>query len=116
MKTIVQTILSQLKTFQPSKMPKGIRLKTAIHALKAAPKRATLINGPGKSGDSANKMTERERLVTGPATAVFPTVSLFAYPAIITAPGEIILKNGEKIDMRVIKAPNVVNRNSAQRP
>jgi len=116
MKTIVQTILFQEKTFQPSKMPNGIRLKRAIHALKAALKRATLINGWGKSWDSANEMTERARLVTGPATAVFPTVCLSADPAIITAPGEIILKNGEKIDMRVIKAPNVVNRNSAQRP
>jgi len=116
MKTIAQIILFQEKTFQPSKMPNGMRLKTAIHALKAALKRAISANGAGKRGYTANEIIERARLVTGPATAVFPTVSLSATPAIITAPGEIILKSGEKIEMRVIRAPNVVNRNSAQRP
>lgn len=116
MKTTDQTILSQLKTFQPSKMPNGMRLKRAIHALKAALKIAIVENGFDKYVYSANAMIERARLVAGPATAVFPTVSLSADPAIITAPGEIILKNCEKIDMRVIRAPNVVNRNSAQRP
>jgi len=36
-KVIPQTILFHQKTFNPSIIPKGKRLKRAIHALKAAP-------------------------------------------------------------------------------
>lgn len=55
-------------------------------------------------------------LVKGPAIAVFPAVSLSMEPAIITAPGEMILKNGRKMEKAVISAPNKVNRNSAHKP
>ena len=53
--------------------------------------------------------------VRGPAIEVFPIVSLSGVPAIITAPGEIILK-GEIIDSIVMRAPNIVMRNSAHKP
>jgi len=58
----------------------------------------------------------RIMFVKGPAKAVFPIVSLSPGPAIITAPGEIILNNGAKIEIRVIKAPIGVSRNSAHNP
>ncbi len=55
-------------------------------------------------------------LVKGPAIAVFPATFFPMGPAIMTAPGEMILKNGRKIEIRVISAPNMVNRNSAHNP
>jgi hypothetical protein len=115
-KTKVHKALFHLNTFQPSNMPIGKRLKRAIHALKAALKEATVEKGLDRYVYSANETMERTRLVAGPAIAVFPTVSLSANPAIITAPGEIILKRGEKIDMRVRRTPNITKRNSAQSP
>jgi len=54
--------------------------------------------------------------VKGPAKAVFPIVSRSPKPAIITAPGEITLNNGAKMEIKVIKAPIVVIRNSAHSP
>lgn len=59
---------------------------------------------------------ESNVLVKGPAVAIFPAVSLSKKPDMITAPGEIILKNGRKIERRVIIAPKRVNRNSAHNP
>lgn len=53
--------------------------------------------------------------VRGPAIEVLPMVSLSGIPATITAPGEMILK-GDMIDNIVIKAPNIVIRNSAHKP
>ncbi len=61
-------------------------------------------------------MIERTMLVKGPVRAVFPTFSLVIGPAIITAPGDIILKKGSSIEIRVMSAPNMVNRNSAHSP
>ena len=59
-------------------------------------------------------IVEMAMFVIGPAMAVFPTVSLVPAPAIITAPGEIIL-NGRKIQINVMRAPCIVSRNSAHR-
>ena len=61
-------------------------------------------------------MVERTMLVKGPERAVFPIVSLVAGPAIITAPGEMILKKGRSIEIRVMSAPCMVSRNSAHNP
>jgi len=110
-KTNPQMALFHLKTFQPSSIPIGKRLKRAIQALKVALKSAIL-----EKGIIENEITARARFVIGPAIAVFPTTSLSANPAIITAPGEIILKNGEIMDMRVSKTPSIINRNSAHKP
>jgi hypothetical protein len=73
---------------------------------------------PGSNGYKANVRirVESAMLVRGPAIAVFPAVSLFMEPAIITAPGEMILKSGRKIEKAVISAPNKVSRNSAHKP
>jgi len=59
---------------------------------------------------------ESVMLVKGPARDVFPTVSLVMGPVIITAPGEMILKNGDGMERRVISAPSMVSRNSAHKP
>ncbi len=59
---------------------------------------------------------ESVMLVKGPARDVFPTVSLVMGPVIITAPGEMILKNGDGMERRVISAPSMVSRNSAHSP
>ena len=61
-------------------------------------------------------MAERIMLVRGPERAVFPAASFVTGPAIITAPGEKILKKGRSIERRVTSAPNMVNRNSAHSP
>ena len=61
-------------------------------------------------------MVERTMLVKGPERAVFPAVSFVTGPAIITAPGEMILKKGRSIEIKVISAPCMVNRNSAHNP
>ena len=55
-------------------------------------------------------------LVIGPETATFPIVAWVPEPAIITAPGDIILKGGGiNAESNVIRAPCRVNRNSAHR-
>jgi len=59
---------------------------------------------------------ERMMLVKGPERAVFPAVSFETGPATITAPGEMILKNGRSIEIRVMSAPCMVSRNSAHNP
>lgn len=117
-KAKAHTILFHWKTFQPSSIPIGIRFKTAMEALKNAVNKATWKKELywGKRSVSANEPTQKIMFVKGPATAVFPTESLLAVPAIITAPGEIILKNGETIDKSVMRAPKRVNRNSAHNP
>ncbi len=61
-------------------------------------------------------MLESIKLVKGPAREIFPRLSRLPLPAIITAPGETILKKGESMEIRVNRAPMVVNRNSAQSP
>jgi len=97
-------------------MPKGIRLKRAIQALKAAPNIAIIWTKLlGGYNMNMTDIIERVMFVKGPARAVLPKVSLLIGPEIITAPGEIIFK-GETIERRVISAPNMVNRNSAHNP
>jgi len=61
-------------------------------------------------------MVERVMLVNGPERAIFPVVSFVAGPAIIMAPGEMILKNGRSIETMVMSAPCMVSRNSAHNP
>ena len=57
---------------------------------------------------------ERPMLVIGPDTATFPIIFRVPEPAIITVPGEIILKGGGKnAESNVNSAPCRVNRNSA---
>ena len=55
-------------------------------------------------------------MVKGPERAVFPAVSFVTGPAIITAPGEMILKKGRNIERRVMSAPCMVSLNSAHNP
>jgi len=88
-----------------------------MKALKAALNTATTKKSlnRGKKKVKANETAQKTMFVNGPAMAVLPTVALLDVPAIITAPGETILK-GEKIESRVIKAPNSVSRNSAHNP
>jgi len=116
-KATPQTILFHEKTFHPSNMPRGTRLKRAIQALKAALSIATSDSAPEVKDDSASEISERPRLVDGPAMAVLPIVFLFMDPAIITAPGEMILIGTLGIaERRVNKAPKSVRRNSAHSP
>ena len=113
-KAVVQIVLFQVKILYPSNMPNGMRLKRAIHALKAAPKMAAgkLIGEKAIARNAA----ERMMLVVGPAMLILPIFRWSAYPPIITAPGAIILKNGEAIDNNVNNAPISVKRNSAHKP
>lgn len=105
------------KIFNPSIIPKGIRLKIAIKAFIHAPKIAIVLKSVFDVFSVApmNRI-ESAMLVKGPERAVFPTVFFVACPAIITAPGEIILNNGRNIETRVISAPDRVSRNSAHNP
>lgn len=65
----------------------------------------------------APKIVASNMFVAGPAKAVLPMIFLSTkLPLIITAPGEMSLKMGEKMLMSVISAPHVVSRNSAHRP
>jgi len=112
---VAHTALFHQKTFSPSMMPKGMRLKRAMMALIHAPKTATM---PTKFCVVTAIMihtAEMAMLVKGPARAVLPALSFVTGPAIITAPGEMILKKGRSIERRVMSAPNIVNRNSAHK-
>jgi len=94
-----------------------MRLKRAMIALIQAPKIAMSQKKVcGKLSITVTQKVESAMLVKGPARDVFPTASLVMGPVIITAPGEIILKNGDSIESRVISAPNMVSRNSAHSP
>ena len=99
-------------------MPIGIKFKTAIKALKNAMRTATSARreDEGRINVKVKATMQKTMFVKGPAMEVFPMVSLLAFPATITAPGEIILKKGEIIDTSVTKAPMRVNRNSAHNP
>jgi hypothetical protein len=91
-------------------MPKGIRLKAARNALI----KATNQKMSGVTVAIRMHPVESRMLVIGPERAIFPTVSLVPDPTIITAPGEIILNGGgRKTETRVMRAPCMVNRNSA---
>jgi len=108
-----QTILFHQNIFNPSIMPKGIRLKKAMSALIPATTQKEVYCVV--EANMAHK-AERMMFVKGPERAVFPAVSFVTGPAIITAPGEMILKYGRSIEMRVMSAPCIVNRNSAHNP
>jgi len=54
--------------------------------------------------------------VIGPAMDVFPMLFMSADPAIITAPGDIILKSGVITEINVKMAPMSVSLNSAHNP
>jgi len=114
---MAHTILFHQNTFNPSIMPKGMRLKRAMIALIHAPKTEMIHrNSLCVLIAIMTHMVERIMLVEGPARAVFPALSFVIGPAIITAPGEMILKKGRSIERRVISAPCIVNRNSAHNP
>ena len=106
------TILLHQNTFSPSMMPKGMRLKRAMRALIYA-----MVQKNTFCVVTAIMVhtVDRIMLVKGPASPVLPALSLVIGPAIITAPGEMILK-GRSIERRVISAPCIVNRNSAHNP
>jgi len=95
---------------------KGMRLKRAIHALKAALNNPRCAKSPliGES-TSIRDASERMRFVAGPASAVLPAVSLPIGPPMSTTPGEISLI-GENMESSVMRAPKIVRRNSAQSP
>jgi len=112
-KASAQTFLSHRKTLNPSSNPKGMRLKRAIQALKAAPSRNI---GAGIRNAIAKNIVDKAMFVAGPAIDIFPTLSLSANPATITAPGDMILKNGEIMESSVKMAPMTVSLNSAQNP
>jgi len=92
--------------------PKGMRLKNAMKALIHA-----MIQKNALCVVTAIMVhtVDRIMLVKGPARPVLPALSFVIGPAIITAPGEMILK-GRSIERRVISAPCIVNRNSAHNP
>lgn len=116
MNVAAQTSLFHRNTFNPSMIANGMRLKRAIQALKAALNHATVTkNGPIGYSVKTRDASERMRFVSGPARAVFPAVFLLMGPAMSTAPGEISLI-GENMERSVMRAPNMVSRNSAQRP
>lgn len=74
------------------------------------------IRGSGVRTAMTPRITARVMLVNGPAMAVFPTIFRSTKPpAIITAPGEMILNSGEIMEISVMSAPHSVRRNSAQR-
>lgn len=110
--------LFQLKILKPSIMPNGIRLKIAMNEFIQAPKK-TMLGLSLKKLDmkpTARNVVARTMFVDGPAIAVFPMVSLDPTPAIMTAPGEMTLNRGRRIEINVIKAPVGVRRNSAHNP
>lgn len=92
-----------------------MRLKRAIQALKAAPNKNNEENGIGRKPREKN-VIDRIMFVTGPAMDIFPMSSLRAGPEIITAPGEMILKTGEIMEISVMAAPINVSLNSAHKP
>ena len=98
-------------------MPKGIKLKNAMKLFIHAPRATTRDHGVGRFVNGA-KIAAIARFVSGPAKAVFPTLFVVEIPAIITAPGEIILgKNGGvKMEINVSNAPENISRNSAHNP
>lgn len=103
------------KTLNPSSIPKGMRLKSAIQALKAATSMRTEAYW-GIGNATAKNMVDSAMFVAGPAIDILPILSLFASPATITAPGDIILKSGEITENSVKMAPINVNLNSAHNP
>ena len=114
-KAKTQIFLFHRKILNPSSMPNGMRLKRAIQALKAAP--SIRIGGRwGRRNTNARSIVDNAMFVAGPAMDIFPIFSLSANPAIITAPGDIILKNSGSMESIVRMAPINVSLNSAHSP
>jgi len=98
-------------------MLNGMRLKIAMMALIHAPKPVIIAIVPDVPMATGVNTVESAMFVRGPARAVFPACFLVIDPAIITAPGDIILKNANgSIERRVMSAPKRVSRNSAHSP
>jgi len=117
MNAAVQASLFHRNTFNPSMIPKGTRLNNAMIAFIHAPKNEIVCRKIlSVLARTVMHMVEMIMFVRGPARAVFPASLLVIGPAIITAPGDIILKNGKGIEKRVMRAPNRVTRNSAHSP
>jgi len=114
-KTKAQVFLSHMKTLNPSSNPKGIRLKRAIQALKAELSKNTKAYG-GTRKETAKNTIDNVMFIVGPATDIFPMFFLSAIPAIMTAPGDIILNNGETMETSVKTTPISVSLNSAHNP
>lgn len=115
-KAETQTFLFHRKILNPSSIPKGIKLKRAIHALKAAPIANIKLLCGGDKIEITRKTVDNAIFVVGPAMAIFPMFSLSVNPEIITAPGDIILKNCDIMESNVKMAPINVSLNSAHSP
>ena len=70
----------------------------------------------GKRNVPTRKIVDNAMFVVGPAMAVFPMLFVSAYPEIMTAPGDMILKSGVIVEISVRIAPVSVSLNSAHRP
>jgi len=112
---IAQVFLFQLKIFNPSSIANGIRLRKAMKALKNPPYSSEYEIGVFRN-ETISRAVDRIMLVTGPATDIFAISLPWAGPAIITAPGEMILKRGDMAETAVNTAPQTVNLNSDQSP
>jgi len=112
---IAQAFLFQLKIFNPSNIANGIRLRKAMKALKNPPYSSEYEIGVFRN-ETVNRAVDRIMLVTGPAMDIFAISLPWAGPAIITAPGEMILKRGDMAETAVNTAPQTVNLNSDQSP
>lgn len=116
-KAKAHTALFHRKTFNPSIMLNGMRLNSAMMALIQAPKTATISTELDEPIATAVHIVENVIFSRGPARAVFPASFFVIGPAIITAPGDIILKNAKgSIEIKVMSAPRRVSRNSAHSP
>lgn len=117
-KANAQIFLLHIKTLNPSSIPKGIKLKTAIQALKKAPKKSMAANVEVSAREKAmvKKAIDNTMFVAGPAMDIFPMRDLSAYPATMTAPGDIILNMIGSMEINVKAAPMRVNLNSAHNP
>lgn len=117
MNVAVQASLFHRNTFNPSMIPKGTKLNKAMIAFIHAPKNEIVCRKLlFVLAKTAMHIAEITMFIRGPARAVCPASLLVIGPAIITAPGDIILKNGKGIENRVMRAPNRVSRNSAHSP
>lgn len=81
---IAYTPLFQYRTFLPSKLPTGIILNTASHALIMYPYANHFI---GNIKVISKNITAKIMLIIGPAAAIFPYLLLVTVPEIITPPG-----------------------------
>jgi len=95
-----------------------MRLKRAIQALKKAPiANIEVVRVFWRDRNAAiRNPVDNTMFVIGPVMDIFPTLSLSADPAIMTAPGDMILKNIGNMESSVKTAPMSVSLNSAHNP